>query len=160
MIIISNTTPLSELAKINHLDLLQALFRKILIPPAVYSELTTGNHPATTAIPVADWIEVRPVTNFQRVEQLLQTPGLDQGECAAIALAEELTADRLLIDEQAGRQLAFQLGIPVTGTIGILLVAKQANVISAVRPLVDAMIGQGKWISPAFYQQILQLADE
>ncbi len=62
MIIVSNTTPLSELAKIDRLDLLQTLFTKILIPPAVYTELTTGNHPATTAIPAATWIETRVLT--------------------------------------------------------------------------------------------------
>ena len=57
MIIVSNTTPLSELAKIDRPALLQALFTAILIPPAVYAELTTGNHLATNAIPAATWIK-------------------------------------------------------------------------------------------------------
>ncbi|MFB8791544.1 MAG: DUF3368 domain-containing protein [Potamolinea sp.] len=160
MIIVSNTTPLSELAKIDRLDLLQTLFTKILIPPAVYTELTTGNHPATTAIPAATWIETRVVNQAERIEQLLQTPGLDRGECAAIALAQELNADRLLMDERAGRRLAQQLGLPVIGTIGILLLAKRLGILNEITPLLNDLIDQGKWMSSTFYRQVLQMADE
>lgn len=71
MIIVSNTTPLSELAKIDRLDLLHSLFAKILIPPAVYAELTADSHPAKIAIPAATWIETRPVNQAERIEQLL-----------------------------------------------------------------------------------------
>ena len=160
MIIVSNTTPLSELAKINRLDLLHALFTTILIPPTVYTELTTGNHPATISVPAVTWIETRPVQQVARMAQLLQTPGLDRGECAAIALAEELQADRLLIDERAGRKLAQTLALPTIGTIGILLLAKEKQIVSKITPLLDNLIAQGTWISPAFYQQIVQMAGE
>jgi uncharacterized protein len=160
VIIVSNTTPLSELAKIDRLDLLHALFATILIPPTIYAELTTGNHPATILIPAATWIETRPVQQVERIEQLLQTPGLDRGECAAIALAEELKANRLLMDERAGRKLAQTLAIPTIGTIGILLLAKEQRIVSKITPLLDGLIDRGTWISPAFYQQILQMAGE
>lgn len=149
MIIVSNTTPLSELAKIDRLSLLQTLFNTILIPQEVYTELTTGNHPATLLIPAATWIETRTVNSLERIAQLLQ-PGLDRGECAAIALAEELNADRLLMDEQAGRNLARKLGLPIIGTIGILLLAKQQGILNAIAPLLNDLIDQGTWISPAF----------
>ncbi|BAU12233.1 hypothetical protein LEP3755_27620 [Leptolyngbya sp. NIES-3755] len=160
MIIVSNTTPLSELAKIDRLDLLHSLFTTILIPPAVYAELTTGDHPATIAIPVATWIETRSMNQVERIEQLLQSPGLDRGECAAIALAEELKADRLLMDERAGRKLAQTLGLPTIGTIGILLLAKEEGIVSEITPLLNDLIDHGTWISPAFYQQVLQMAGE
>jgi uncharacterized protein len=160
VIIVSNTTPLSELAKIDRLDLLQSLFSTILIPPDVYAELTIGNHPAKTAIPAATWIETRPVNQAERIEQLLKSPGLDRGECAAIVLAEELKADRLLMDERAGRKLAQTLGLPTIGTIGILLLAKEERIVNEITPLVDNLIDQGTWISPAFYQQVLQMAGE
>jgi len=160
MIIVSNTTPLSELAKIDRLDLLHSLFATILIPPTVYAELTTGNHPATIAVPAATWNETRPVQQVERIAQLLQTPGLDRGECAAIALAEELQANRLLMDERAGRKLAQTLALPTIGTIGILLLAKEEQIVSEITPLLDDLIAQGTWISPAFYQQILQMAGE
>ncbi|WNZ47500.1 DUF3368 domain-containing protein [Leptolyngbya boryana CZ1] len=160
MIIVSNTTPLSELAKIDRLDLLSSLFTKILIPPTVHAELTTGNHLAKLLIPNATWIEIRPLQQTERIEQLLKTPGLDRGECAAIALAEELQADRLLMDERAGRNLAQTLGLPIIGTIGILLLAREQRIISEVSPLLNGLIDQGTWISPAFYQQVLQMAGE
>lgn len=160
MIIVSNTTPLSELAKIDRLDLLYSLFATILIPPAVYAELTTGNHPATLAIPAVTWIETRPAQQVERVEQLLQIPGLDRGECAAIALAEELKANRLLMDERAGRKLAQTLALPTIGTIGISLLAKGEKIVSEVTPLLNDLIEQGTWISPVFYQQIVQMAGE
>ncbi|WP_008313408.1 DUF3368 domain-containing protein [Leptolyngbya sp. PCC 6406] len=160
MIIVSNTTPLSELAKIDRLDLLHSLFTKILIPPTVYAELTTGSHPATIAVPATTWIETRTVQQVGRIEQLLQTPGLDRGECAAIALAEELKANRLLMDERAGRKLAQMLALPTIGTIGILLLAKEEGIVSKITPLLDNLINQGTWISPNFYQQILQMAGE
>ena len=160
MIIVSNTTPLSELAKIDRLDLLQTLFTKIFIPSDVYIELTTGNHPATVAIPAARWIEARLVNRPERIEQLLHTTGLDRGECAAIALAEELNADRLLMDEQAGRTLAQRLRLSVIGTIGILLLAKEQGLLNQIAPLLNDLIDQGTWISPTFYRQILQMAHE
>jgi uncharacterized protein len=131
-----------------------------LIPPAVYAELTTGNHPATIAIPAATWIETRPVNQAERIEQLLQTPGIDRGECAAIALAEELKADRLLMDERAGRKLAQTLALPTIGTIGILLLAKEEGILSKITPLLNNLIDQGTWFSPVFYQQVLQMAGE
>lgn len=159
MIIVSNTTPLSELAKIDRLPLLQTLFNTILIPQEVYTELTTGNHPATILIPAATWIEARTVNHPERITQLLQ-PGLDRGECAAIALAEELNADRLLMDEQAGRNLARTLELPIIGTIGILLLAKQQGILNAIAPLLNDLIDQGTWISPPFHRQVLQLANE
>jgi uncharacterized protein len=160
VIIVSNTTPLSELAKIDRLDLLHSLFTTILIPPTVYAELTTGNHPAAIMISATPWIVTQPVKQAERIAQLLQTPGLDQGECAAIALAEELKADRLLIDERAGRKLAQTLGLPIIGTMGILLLAKEAGLLAVIAPLLDDLIDHGTWISPAFYQQVLQMAGE
>ncbi|MEX0268849.1 DUF3368 domain-containing protein [Leptolyngbyaceae cyanobacterium UHCC 1019] len=56
--------------------------------------------------------------------------------------------------------MAEKLGLPVIGTIGILLLAKEQRILSAIAPLLDRLIAQGKWISPAFYHQVLQMADE
>ncbi len=100
------------------------------------------------------------VNQAERIEQLLQTPGLDRAECAAIALAQELNADRLLMDERAGRRLAQQLGLPVIGTIGILLLAKRLGILNEIAPLLNDLIDQGKWMSSTFYRQVLQMADE
>ena len=79
----------------------------------------------------------------------------------AIALALELQADDLLIDERLGRQEALRLGIPIIGILGILLVAKQRSLIPQVQPVMDALINQaGFRISPRLYQRILSLSQE
>lgn len=83
------------------------------------------------------------------------------GEAEAIALALELNADRLLIDEQLGRQEASNLGIEITGILGILVAAKVRRLIPSVQPIMDALIAQaGFLIHPSLYIRILQAADE
>ena len=70
MIIVSDTTPLSELAKIGKLDLLQSVFGRVIIPKQVYEELTTGNHPAVLAVKSVSWLEVRSVNNHELIKNL------------------------------------------------------------------------------------------
>ncbi len=103
MIVVSDTTPLSELAKVGRLRLLQDIFGRVIIPLEVYNEVTTGTHPAVTAVQSASWIEVQSVTDINKVLTLQTDTGLDLGECAAIVLAQELGANRLLIDERTAR---------------------------------------------------------
>ncbi|MCT7959389.1 DUF3368 domain-containing protein [Laspinema sp. D1] len=162
MIIVSNTSPLSNLAVIGHLHLLSQIYPKIIIPQAVANELTNAppEDAAIRAVPNLDWIEIQPVTHRSQVETLLQKK-LDLGEAEAIALALELNADRLLIDEQLGRREASNLGIEITGILGILVAAKARLLIPAVQPIMDALIAQaGFRISTALYIRILQAANE
>ncbi|WP_228039586.1 hypothetical protein [Dolichospermum sp. LEGE 00240] len=70
MIIVSDTTPLSELAKIGKLDLLQAIFGRVIISQQVYEELTTGNHPAVLAVKLVSWLEVRSINNHELIKKL------------------------------------------------------------------------------------------
>jgi uncharacterized protein len=87
--------------------------------------------------------------------------GLDAGEANAIALALELQADDLLIDERLGRQEAIRLGLSIIGILGILLMAKQRSLIPQVQPVMDALINQaGFRVSPQLYQRLLALAQE
>ncbi|MGB3404824.1 MAG: hypothetical protein WBA77_19220 [Microcoleaceae cyanobacterium] len=120
MIIVSDTTPISELAKIGQLNLLKEVFGKLIIPQEVYQEITTGNHPAVTIVPSLNWIEVHSISNSQQVLELQTTTGLDLGECAAIVLAEELKAVQILIDDRAARIVAESKQLAVIGTIGTL----------------------------------------
>jgi predicted nucleic acid-binding protein len=86
---------------------------------------------------------------------------LDAGEANAIALALELQADDLLIDERLGRQEALRLGLSIIGILGILLVAKQKSLIPQVQPVMDALISQaGFRVSSQLYQRVLALAQE
>jgi uncharacterized protein len=86
---------------------------------------------------------------------------LDPGEAEAIALAIELNSDVLLMDERAGRQKALEMGLKVTGVIGVLLTAKGLGLVTAVRPLLDELESNaGFWMSKDFRNYVLELAGE
>ncbi len=120
MIVVSDTTPISELTKVGHLNLLHDLFGQVVITKEVYSELTTGNHPATRIVPQVNWLEIREVADSQQIRVLQLQSNLDLGEVSAILLAEELEADQLLIDERAARQVALARQLPVKSTQTIM----------------------------------------
>lgn len=160
MIVVSNTTPLSELAKVGKMYLLRDIFGQVIIPQQVHDEVTTGNHPAVKQVRSATWLEIRTVSDEQKVINLQRQTGLDRGESAAIVLAEELNAQRLLIDEWAGREVAKSRNLPIIGTVGILLIAKQQGLIPKVKPILDDLIRAGKRIQPSLYQDVLKIAEE
>lgn len=101
MIVVSDTTPLISLLKINRLDLLEKLFGEVLIPEAVFNELTVDERFQLEAklIRQKKFIAVKPVNNLESVSILKRATGLDQGESEAIVLTDELKADLLLMDE-------------------------------------------------------------
>lgn len=163
MIVISDTSAITNLAAIQHLHLLPHLYSQVTVPEAVYRELADIDPPVpgTLEAQSADWLQVRPVTNFTVVARLRNEGRLDPGESEAIALAMELNADLLLIDERRGRAEADQLGLRIIGLLGILVEAKRRNLIAAVKPLIDAMIATSEFrVSPVLYKQILEMADE
>lgn len=160
MIVVSDTTPLSELAKVGRLDLLREVFGRVIIPEEVYREVTTGIHPGAIAVPKATWIEVQAVSDARKVYEIQVTRKLDLGECAAMILAEDLDADFLLMDDLSARQEAIARNLPIIGTIGILLIAKKRGFISNVKETLDALMAGGKRISQKLYQQALTAAGE
>ena len=163
MIVISDTSAITNLAAIHHLQLLPQLYNQITIPEAVYRELAdiTPPVPGTLEVQTATWLEVRQVVNYQVVKRLIDDVRLDPGESEAIALALELDADLLLIDERRGRAEADRLGVKITGLLGILVEAKRKNLIFAVKPLIDALIAtSGFRVSLTLYKQILDVVDE
>ena len=160
MIIVSDTTPISELAKVDHLDLLPKLFGKVVIPQGVFNELQVGEHPAAKLVQDLSWLEVVTVNNQQLVRELQQSFKLDLGESEAIALAEEIRASQLLIDERAARKVAMARKLPLIGTVGILLLAKRRGLLDSVKDVLDEMKAQGMRISDRLYVQVLTLAQE
>ena len=160
MIIVSDTTPISELAKVNYLNLLPKLFGRVMIPKGVYDELTTGNHPAALRVRELSWLDVVTVNNRLVVKELQQVGNLDLGESEAIALAEEMNADRLLIDEKAARRVATARKIPIVPMMGILLLAKRQGELENVKDVLDQMQQQGTRISNRLYTRVLILARE
>ncbi|NJN60051.1 MAG: DUF3368 domain-containing protein [Leptolyngbyaceae cyanobacterium SL_5_9] len=163
MIVVSDTSAITNLAAINQLRLLPLLYQQVIIPEAVYRELVDIEPPVPGSAEVqsANWVEVKLVSNREVVERLQSEVKLDPGESEAIALALELGANLLLIDERRGRAEADRLGIRITGLLGILVEAKRKNLIVAVKPLMDALIATSDFrVSSALYDQILNIVNE
>jgi len=163
VIVVSDTSAITNLAAINQLKLLPTLYQRVLIPEAVYRELVDiePTVPGSAEVQTATWLEVKVIANREIVEHLQSEVRLDPGESEAIALVLELGADLLLIDERRGRAEADRLGIRITGLLGILVEAKQKNLITAVKPLMDALIATSDFrISSALYNQILNIVNE
>jgi hypothetical protein len=161
MIVVSNTSPIFYLSTIGQLDLLRQLYAEIVIPTTVFNEITNvGNTDASArVVPTLSWIKTQSATDRAFVNTLRAE--LDPGEAEAIALAVELNADRLLMDERLGRAAAMRAGLKVTGVLGILIAAKRNNLIQEVKPLLDALIEQvGFWIDARLYAEVLQAVGE
>lgn len=89
------------------------------------------------------------------------TNQLDKGESSAIALALELNADWLIIDEQLGRQIAIEHKLKITGILGILIEAKRQGFIPLVKPILDDLINIAKfWVNPSLYNRVLSIVRE
>jgi predicted nucleic acid-binding protein len=118
MIVVSDTSALSNLAIVNYLWLLEAIYQNVMIPDVVATELAAASNSTISAILKLGWIQTQSLTNVKLADQLQQERGLDDGEANAIALAFELQADDLLIDERLGRQEAIRFGLPIIGILG------------------------------------------
>lgn len=161
MIVISDSSPLLNLAIIDQLELLQQLYGTVVIPQAVYQEVVVNGAemPGADTIEAASWIVVEEAKDRVLVKAL-QTQ-LDSGEAEAIALAVELTADLLLLDERKARNVAAHLDLNFTGLLGMLVEAKHKGHVAAVKPLLDLLVTQARfWIGPELYQLVLETVKE
>lgn len=120
MIVVSNTSPITSLAAIGYLNLLHDIYGTIIIPLAVYEEMTGLGYavPGTIEVQTLSWIEKRELEDRLLLEELQKE--LHQGESETIALAISLNADRVIIDENPGRKKAISLELNVIGILGIL----------------------------------------
>jgi len=127
------------MARIGRLELLRELFGNVLVPEAVWEEVvvTGAGQPGARLLEEAAWVARHQVTNHTVVQALRQ--GLDAGEAEAIALAVEVKADLLLMDERLGRETAQHLGCRVTGVIGVLVEAKRKGILPKVKSPLDAL---------------------
>ena len=161
MIVISDTSVLINLAWLGRLTLLHTLYEELIIPTAVWQEVVEkgAGKPGADEIKASDWIKPKAVANENLVIALRQD--LDAGEAEAIALALELKADLLLIDERLGRETAQHLGIKYIGLIGVLILAKQSDLLENMRPDLDILRQvAGFYISDELYRRVLQDVDE
>ena len=130
MIVVADSGPLHYLILLEHVDLLRRFYGQVLVPDLVAGELTTVGAPEVVREWMANppmWVQVRPVT-ADAIS--LNTDDLDPGERAAIALAETVAADLLLIDEAAGRAEARRRRLRVTGTLGVLRAGAEQGVVN------------------------------
>ncbi|HYV94671.1 MAG TPA: DUF3368 domain-containing protein [Chitinophagales bacterium] len=161
MIVVSDTSPLRALWKIQHLHLLPALYESVLIPPAVVRELNSFKTSGAdlSELVNAPWLEIGIIKNKNEVDLLLND--LDPGEAEAIVLARENNASLILMDEVAGRNKAEEYGLNVTGVLGVLLEAKKNRLIAEVKPIMDRLIAEARFfISAKLYSEILSAANE
>jgi len=156
--VISNNTALVALWVLGRLELLRELFGEVLIPQAVYDEfLATEDALRQAALENAPWIRPVPVESPQRARVYV---GLDRGEAEVLALAEERAARLVIIDERKGRRYAQRLELSLTGTLGLLLLAKERGLIVSLAPLLVELQEAGLYLDPQLVTRVLELAGE
>jgi len=152
MIIVSDTSPIRYLVLIRAIDVLKALFGEIIIPPIVAAELSHPNTP----VPVRDWFQSCP--SWIKVRAPLKVDVIDRidpGEMEAIALALELDADRLLIDDRAGKKAAKNSGISAVGTLAILDLAGKQGLLDFSQSLSELENKTNFRMSPTLRDRLL-----
>ena len=161
-VVIADTGPLIALARIGRLDLLRRLYGRVVVPPAVHTELALDSNRSGAKVLadvfVAGWIVVETVADSSVRWELDQLLG--PGEAEAIALAEQADTRFLLIDDARRRRTARARGIPVVGVAGMLLVAKSRGELAAVGPVLDRLSDAGYRLSPRLVAATLDRADE
>lgn len=156
-IVVADSGPLIALARLGLLELLPKLFGDVLVPQTVVDEcLASTKHPDGPPIREAvanGWLS--PVAD----PALLPSWNLDAGETCAIAVALAQVAG-VVMDDQAGRRVATQLGLSVIGTAGILVLAKRAHLIKAVGPLLTALRDSGYFLGKDLMVHVLRVTGE
>ena len=143
-LVISDASPIIALVDIGKLELLQKLYQRVVITDIVRSEVQAD---------LPEWIEVSNEYD-QKQFQILQLE-LDPGEASAIALALANPESRIILDESKGRSVAKRLGLKVTGTIGIIVKAKEEGIIISGKEILEKLEQQGFWFSESLKSSIL-----
>ena len=151
-VVVADSGPLIALRQLSRLDLLERLYGRISVPPAVAREAA----PSVGSLPAR--IDVRRPTIAET--ELPPRHGLDEGEYQAFALAIELRADLVVVGDLKARRWASKRRFPITGTAGIVLRAKDKGLVDGIRPLLDALVEHGVYLAPALLRQVLETAGE
>lgn len=154
MIIVADTSPINYLVLLKEIEILPKIYGRVVIPKAVQQELLQPAAPDEVRAWAADapgWLEIRTPTNT--ADPALGN--LDPGERDAILLAAELHADRLIVDDRAGRKLAEQRGIPVMGTLGVLKEASMLGFLD-LRAAVALLRSTSFHVSPEVLRSLLE----
>lgn len=161
MIVVADAGPLIHLSLIGRIDLLPALYGRIVVPERVYREVVDQGEdlPGSAELRGADWIDLSSHSPDNHLFRLLQAQ-LDPGEAAAICLAQESRADLVLSDDRQARLAAERLGIRIKGTLGILVEAKRRGEIEALAPALAELKEKGTWLSERLVVRVLSEVGE
>ena len=145
--VVVNTTPLIALSHVGKLSILKELYGEIIIPEAVYRELSVKADSICkrTVDQSLDWIQVEKIQN-QMAKAMYKTQ-LHDGEVEVMILSKEIGADVVVIDDANAKKHAKYLGLPVTGTLGVLIKAKQEGYVEELKPILYQMVEHGIYIS-------------
>jgi predicted nucleic acid-binding protein len=154
---VSNAGPIIHLSWVDRLDLLEALFQEVLVPAAVRDEILPARRdvrgvPAIRSAFTSDQLKVRAVTDRGAVAGLESY--LHRGEAEAIVLMRETAADLLLLDDKEARLHAQTQGLPISGTIGVLRMARELGLIQSVPSILNELKRLGFRISEALVETI------
>jgi hypothetical protein len=155
--VVCNTSPLIKLAGVGLLDLMPRFYGAIWLPEVIRDEYLARVDATSPDIRALPWLSMHPVT----IEPALQAlSGFGVGEAVVISLAVACGARLVLLDDKRARRVASERGLVLVGTLGMLVRARQQGYLAAVRPVLDTMIAQGRYISPALRAQTLQAVGE
>lgn len=161
MVIVSDTSPISNLIQIRRLDILKHLFNELIVPPYVDSEIRALEQFGYDLSSYKDvnWIKIQSPQNQELTQELEQE--LDKGESEAIALSKELEPNLLLIDERSGTQIAKKMGIKTIGLLGCLIMAKEKDIIVEIKSILDDLeIIAGFYMGEKLKSTILKIVNE
>jgi predicted nucleic acid-binding protein len=161
VIVVADTSVILNLVRVGHDDLLRRLCGEVWIPGKVAEEFAwqTSINPHFYEIKLPLWIQIHSPAKIP--ENFSTNPALDEGERAALALALEIHADAILIDEENGREAAAKSGLKRVGIVGILLRAKAAGLVPALNPIFDSLQRDANfWISKSLREEISRRAGE
>jgi len=163
MRVVSNTSPVSNLAIIGRLDLLRAKYGRVVIPQAVSDELARLSHSAGAAAiqrAVADgWLLVEAVTDRRLLPVLMAR--VDAGEAEALELARQTNADLLVIDDQDGRQIAREESLPFTGLLGVLAEERIGGRLPSLKAEIDRLRSECRFfIAAELERRVLERVGE
>lgn len=158
-LVISNTSPLLYLHQAGCLQLLPELYGEIVVPTAVEQELLAGQRQGVD-VPVVgelDWCLVRSVSAMATLPTVVD---LGQGEAEVIAIGLETPGSLLILDDQLGRRIARFYELTLTGTLGVLIKAKQQGLLEEIAPVMKRLQQSGMWLTEQIVRDVLGLAGE
>ncbi len=158
--VVVNTTPLIALSHVGQLNLLKQLYGEIIIPEAVYQELSVKEDSVCKKMvdKSLGWIRVCRISN--QMAKVMYKTQLHDGEVEVMILSKEILADVVIIDDATAKKHAKYLGLPVTGTLGVLIRAKREGYIDEIKPILDRMMEKGIYISQSVIEMCLKQAGE